>query len=251
MPAETAATLRAWSACERGPGISVARIRSWRERQCLSVLHPPRGAVALGLGCGEQVEEGLRRQGLGPEHAAARPGAVGQELQRDDGVDRGLPDHALRAVVAHRVGVVDDVEEVRRPGRAVLAGAGDEEPGARLALHPRPDRGRVGQARRHHVAGRDLHALDRHRLGRVEAERVQGAEDADHLLAQAVLEGDPVGLDPARHEEHLLVLDVHALDGPDALGEVEHLGLGEGRQREEARPPGRHRPAPAPTPRAG
>ena len=60
---------------------------------------------------------------------------------------------------------------------------------------------------------------------------MQGAEDADHLLAQAVLEGDPVGLDPARHEEHLLVLDVHALDGPDALGEVEHLGLGEGRQR--------------------
>ena len=29
-------------------------------------------------------------------------------------------------------------------------------------------------------------------------------------------------------EEHLLVLDVDALDRPDPLGEVEHLGLGEG-----------------------
>ena len=56
----------------------------------------------------------------------------------------------------------------------------------------------------------------------------------DHLLAQAVLEGHPVGVDPARHEEHLLVLDVHALDRADALGEVEDLGLAERRQREEA-----------------
>ena len=41
-------------------------------------------------------------------------------------------------------------------------------------------------------------------------------------------------VDPARDEEHLLVLDVDALDRPDALGEVEHLGLGERRRREPA-----------------
>ena len=49
----------------------------------------------------------------------------------------------------------------------------------------------------------------------------------DELVAQAVLEGDPLGVDPARHQQHLFVLDVHALDRPDALGEVEHLRLAE------------------------
>ena len=38
----------------------------------------------------------------------------------------------------------------------------------------------------------------------------------------------------ARHEQHLLVLDVHALDRADALREVEHLGLGERLGREPA-----------------
>ena len=38
----------------------------------------------------------------------------------------------------------------------------------------------------------------------------------------------------ARHEQDLLVLDVDALDGPDPLGEVEDLGLGERRGREPA-----------------
>ena len=41
-------------------------------------------------------------------------------------------------------------------------------------------------------------------------------------------------VDPARHEEHLLVLDVDALDRPDALGEVEDLRLAERRRREPA-----------------
>ena len=36
------------------------------------------------------------------------------------------------------------------------------------------------------------------------------------------------------HEQHLLVLDVHALDRADPLGEVEDLGLGERLRREPA-----------------
>ena len=43
-----------------------------------------------------------------------------------------------------------------------------------------------------------------------------------------------LAVDPARHEQHLLVLDVDALDRADALREVEHLGLGERRGREPA-----------------
>jgi hypothetical protein len=57
---------------------------------------------------------------------------------------------------------------------------------------------------------------------------VQGLEHVDELVAQTVLEGDPARVDPTRHEEHLLVLDVDALDRSDAAGEVEDLGLGEG-----------------------
>jgi hypothetical protein len=68
-------------------------------------------------------------------------------------------------------------------------------------------------------------------------------------IAQAVLERHPVGVDPPRHEEHLLVLDVHALDRADAVGEVEDLRLGEGRQGEE--PPLQLTPGPLALPDHG
>ena len=47
------------------------------------------------------------------EHAGAGPGAARDQLERDDRVDRGLPDHALVAVLLHRPLVVDHVVEVR------------------------------------------------------------------------------------------------------------------------------------------
>ena len=56
-------------------------------------------------------------------------------------------------------------------------------------------------------------------------------EHLDELVAEAVLEGHAPAVDPARHEQHLLVLDVDALHRADPLGEVEDLGLGEGRRR--------------------
>ena len=55
----------------------------------------PRTAVR-----GQQVEERHGVEGLGAEHAGARPGAGGEQLEGDDRVDRGLPDHALGAVLA-------------------------------------------------------------------------------------------------------------------------------------------------------
>jgi hypothetical protein len=63
---------------------------------------------------------------------------------------------------------------------------------------------------------------------------VQRAEHLDELVPEPVLERHPPAVDPARHEEHLLVLDVDALDRPDPLREVERLGLRERLRREPA-----------------
>jgi hypothetical protein len=54
-------------------------------------------------------------------------------------------------------------------------------------------------------------------------------------------ERDALAVDPARDQHDLLVLDVHALDRADPLGELEHLGLGERRRRVEAAPPLPHK----------
>ena len=82
------------------------------------------------------------------------------------------------------------------------------------------------------VPRRDLDVPDTHLLGRVEPELVQRLEDADELVAEAVLERDALAVDPTRDEQHLLVLDVDALDRPDPFGEVEGLRLGERLGRE-------------------
>jgi hypothetical protein len=43
----------------------------------------------------EALQERAWREGLGAEHAGAAPGALVEQLERDDGVDRGLPDDRL------------------------------------------------------------------------------------------------------------------------------------------------------------
>ena len=49
---------------------------------------------------------------------------------------------------------------------------------------------------------------------------------------EPVLERDPLDVDPPRHQDHFLVLDVDALKRADAVGEREHLGLAERLGRE-------------------
>ena len=66
-------------------------------------------------------------------------------------------------------------------------------------------------------------------IGPVEPELVQGLQYLDELVAEPVLEGRAAARHPPRDQEDLLVLDVHALDGSDALGEREDLGLAERR----------------------
>ena len=63
---------------------------------------------------------------------------------------------------------------------------------------------------------------------------MQGLEHLDELIAQAILERHALAVDPARHEQDFLVLDVDALDRPDAVGEFEDLSAREGRGREPA-----------------
>ena len=63
---------------------------------------------------------------------------------------------------------------------------------------------------------------------------MQCLEHLDELLAEPVLEGDSLALHPTRDQHDLLVLHVHAFDRPDALGELEDLGLREGLGRVEA-----------------
>src|SRR5918993_3931545 len=136
--------------------------RSWSQGTAGSaVLEPPRRAVALRPGGGEEVEERDGVERLGPEDTGPRPDAGGQQLESDDRVDSGLPDDALGSVVAHRVRVVGHVVEVRAARLPVLAGARDPDAGAGLALHPRSDGGWVGEHRGHHITWADLHPLDR------------------------------------------------------------------------------------------
>ena len=82
----------------------------------------------------------------------------------------------------------------------------------------------IGQRGRDHVPRRDLDAADAYRLRRVEPELVQRAQDVDELGAEPVLERHAAAVDLARHEHHLLVLDVDAFDRADSLGELEGSG---------------------------
>ena len=128
--------------------------------------------------------------------------------------------------------VVDDVVQVDLPRLAVLARPGDPRAGAGLAAHPVAER-RPGSGRR-----RPPRPAATPRPRRPGALSVRSRpslwsdlEHVDELVAEAVLEGHPLRLDPARDEEDLLVLDVDALDRPDPLREVEDLGLAERRRR--------------------
>ena len=85
---------------------------------------------------------------------------------------------------------------------------------------------------------------------RVQAEHVKRLQHADELVPEAVLEGDPLRLDPPRHQQHLFVLHVHALDRADASREDEGLGLAERLGGEPAPAPSPRSPAGSGTPRS-
>ena len=89
----------------------------------------------------------------------------------------------------------------------------------------------IGQAGGHHVARRDLRTLHVDLFLVVEAEHVESFQHADKLVAESILEGGALRLDPARNQQNFLMLHVDHFHGAD-LGEVEHLRLGEGRGRE-------------------
>src|SRR5919201_5501359 len=77
-----------------------------RGRAGRALLHPPRRPVVA-----EERQVGPGGERLGAEYAGARPGAAGQQLEGDDGIDRGLPHDRLGSVAAPSLLVVDDVEQ--------------------------------------------------------------------------------------------------------------------------------------------
>src|SRR4051812_18362568 len=90
--------------------------------------------------------------------------------------------------------------EVHLARVAVGAGARDPRARARLAVHAVAELGRVRQRGGHDVARRHLDVTHAHRVGAVEPRLVQRLEDRDELVAEPVLEGDAVAVDPARYE---------------------------------------------------
>jgi hypothetical protein len=123
------------------------------------------------------------------------------------------------------------VIEVDRARTAIAACARHPRAGARLAAHAVAEACRIRQAGGDDVPRGDLNSAHADLVDAIETELVERLQDADEFVAQTVLEGDPPGLDPARDEQHLFVLDVHALDGSDALRKIERLGLAEGFRR--------------------
>src|SRR5215813_4866782 len=174
---------------------------------------------------GQQVEERLGRQCLGPEHAATCPDAGIDQLKGDDRVDRRLPYDRLRSILGHRPCVVDDVVQVDLARSAVLAGP--SHPGARAGQpgHLGAQFSWVGQTGSDYIARCDLRAADTHWRRRVEPELVQRLQHVDELLAEAVLECHPPGADPTGDQKDFLVLDVDALHRPDSDGEIEDFRL--------------------------
>ena len=183
------------------------------------------GSPAPSCPCGEPNSASRSRNGSGGNASGPSTPAPFQtpsieQLQRDDRVDRRLPDDRLAAVLAHRRLVVDHVVEVGRARLPVVAGAGHPRAGAGASGHALAERRRVGQRGGDHVARG--HLLRRARdTGSVESRPslCSVLQHVDELLAEPVLERDALAVDPARDQHDLLVLDVDALDLADPLGE--------------------------------
>ena len=104
---------------------------------------------------------GTASNASGPEHARALPHARREQLERDDGIDRGLPHDGLRAVARHRLRVVGDVVQVHLAGLAVDAGTRHPRSRARATVHAIAERRGIGQHRGHEIARRHLDAAHR------------------------------------------------------------------------------------------
>ena len=101
-----------------------------------------------------------RRTPPGPSTPVPFQTPLASSSSATTGVHGGLPDDGLRAVLAHRPVVVDHVVQVDLARLAVLAGALHPRAGARLAAASGRPAWPVGQAGRHHVAGRHVGTAD-------------------------------------------------------------------------------------------
>jgi hypothetical protein len=90
--------------------------------------------------------------------------------------------------------------------------------------HPVAEGDGIGGDGRQKIAWRDFHAPDIDAIGAVQAQCVNRLELVDEVRTERVLERDALhAAEPARDQEHLLVLDVHAFDRTDPLRKRKQL----------------------------
>jgi len=106
--------------------------------------------------------------------------------------------------------------------------------GTRPTHHPIAEGGRVGEDRGDEIARRDVVPAHAHWCRRPQAGAVEHAQKLGELFVQAVLERHPIAYNLARDQQHLFVLDVHALHRSDALRKYERFRLAERRSGEPA-----------------
>ena len=167
--------------------------------------------------CGEPSSARRSRNGFGgnasgPSTPVPFHVALVEQLERDDRVDRRLPHDRLAAVLAHRVLVVHEVVEVGRARLCRPCPCPSPTCPRRCARSSarRASRGRAAR-RRPRRAGPP--ATPRTDTGSVESRPslCSVRRHVDELLAEPVLERDPLAVHPARDQHDLLVLHVHAL----------------------------------------
>ena len=154
--------------------------------------------------------------------------AVREELERDDGVDRRLPDDGLQSRTrASPSLVVGDVVEVGLPRPPVLAEPGDERPRAGLARHALAECRRVGERSGHDVARRDV-GLHPDWFLRVESEFVKRLQRHSMNSSPRPYLKVTLTVDPARHEEHLVLGRSRIRPGPIPSGKSKTSGSEKG-----------------------
>ena len=185
-----------------------------------ALLDPVRRAVL-----GEQVEERHGVERLGAEHARARQTPSREQLERDTGFIAVCQHDRLVAVLAHATA------RCRRRGRGR----------PRAARRPCPCRSRTCRRTSGRASGRRASpgsgsaaattsrgatSTPRTRTGSVESSPSLCSVRSTSMNSSPspYLNVTRSAVDPARHEQHLLVLDVHALDRADPSGKTNVSG---------------------------
>ena len=179
----------------------------------------------------QPVEERHCVERFRSEHARARPRARREQLERDDRVDRGLPDDGLRVMRG------PSSRRCRRRGTGTPRAVGRRSrfrvthvPAQVRPCMRAPRVAGSGSTAATTSRGATVDAAHPHRRGRRQARSCRASRSTSMNSSPSPYLNVTRSQSTQRGIEHdLFVLDVHALDRPDSLGEHERLGLRERR----------------------